>query len=95
MQKIISKDFQRGKNTIAVVVRLLRLSFSEYFSLTQIYLSVLGFKFNFFSFIAVNQFAQACAALLKALELCRWAALIYIISELDSKTLSSMLRSDM
>lgn len=71
VKKIISKDFQRRKNTIAVVVRLLRLLFPEYFSLTQIYLSVLVLKFNFFSFIAVNQFALACAALLKALELCR------------------------
>ena len=71
MQKIISNDFQRRKNMITVVVRPLRLLFSEYFSLTQIYLPVLVFKFNFFSFIAVNQFAQAYAAVLKALELCR------------------------
>lgn len=57
---------------IAVLVRWLRLLFSEYFKLTQIYLFVLVYKFDFFSFKAVlKQFAQACAALLKALELRR------------------------
>lgn len=67
MQKIISKEFERRKNLITVIVRLLRLLFSGCFRHTQNYLSGLVSKFKFFSFIVV----PVCAALFKALELYR------------------------